>query len=967
MRRQPKCSSRPASTSWDPSPLARSDPAMSPAATLAPLPPAPLPSSAPVYGSSLSQSMNYANTWLYGTVSLKPQCRPGLMICAAEASGPGPGPPSFAIVMCNCPEFLIGTTRSKKSLCKKCGGARTTNWNMDEFANQSAPGIHNNLSRRYNTVRINRPITGFNMELDPYMLMRKSRFKTEKNDQLVSKNSNANRKSILECHVNPYDLIKFNKYYDTGQQAEDKKLRDNTGCKINKILDNTESVNTSSGSKKINKLLNKFKFKSSSNTPVPTSNISIAGHRININNKGDRAPVKISEEFVKDSSESEDFDEPEVDYSDHEFEHNTEREHPNQKSKQSSEQTNKDMKNTHNDSISLRQHQTNETTSDYSTRNKEYKSQSFNHYTDHNIFSQRKHSIPEIPRYQNKSNSNAVSRNHESNDSKHFEQSRNLTSNKVNDQVAINKEVNISNETNNNIENRLRNFKINESIISRHYDGNKRHSFDPYRMSELQKMMMHSEPNKRHSVCEAPNLAFLENSANDHESRSVNSQADNHNVGHLNRSNSQISTNSSHKSIHQDSDDGEDKIDLLETKIKPIPRISVRPVSNKFNTSTPVRPPRKSKSIDCTYRNPYQQITENENRKPRAYSMDRTNSINEMDLLRQNSQQGEDIVAIRTNKTDPVKKFKEKNQSKLNMSTFKYETTSDVSSKTAENQNVKRRVQQEDDDLDCNYILQSATKSKDKSKNQTFNTSQDTNSQQRRSSNTNPATFYRESKAAANYRTGSLTSDQMREIRAHFNARNAFTEKISNDSNTKSNQVTLPRAKHEPSPTKHKDTSPAPIDAKDNAKVSPNNTTDQDESSSDFMYDFFIHRNNKFNSISSTNSTEIKSILKKKLDEDIYNASVISSNDSTSGSSSVVTSSGIVTGDSSKVGGTRKKKQVQFEAAATAEDEPLVATIQKSSKISFEDITAGEETCAEEDIVEDNATGDLDTCADGEY
>ncbi|XP_026677449.1 GATA zinc finger domain-containing protein 14-like [Diaphorina citri] len=698
--------------------------------------------------------MNYANTWLYGTVSLKPQCRPGLMICAAEASGPGPGPPSFAIVMCNCPEFLIGTTRSKKSLCKKCGGARTTNWNMDEFGNQSAPGIHNNLSRRYNTVRINRPITGFNMELDPYMLMRKSRFKTEKNDQLVSKNSNANRKSILECHVNPYDLIKFNKYYDTGQQAEDKKLRDNTGCKINKILDNTESVNTSSGSKKINKLLNKFKFKSSSNTPVPTSNISIAGHRININNKGDRAPVKISEEFVKDSSESEDFDEPEVDYSDHEFEHNTEGEHPNQKSKQSSEQTNKDMKNTHNDSISLRHHQTNKTTSDYSTRNKEYKSQSFNHYTDHNIFSQRKHSIPEIPRYQNKSNSNAVSRNHESNDSKHFEQSRNLASTKVNDQVAINKEVNISNETNNNIENRLRNFKINESIISRHYDGNKRHSFDPYKMSELQKMMTHGEPNKRHSVCEAPSLAFLENSANDHESRSVNSQADNHNVGHLIRSNSQISTNSSHKSIHQDSDDGEDKVDLLETEIKPIPRISVRPVSNKFNTNTS-------------------------------------------------------------------------------------------------------------------------------------------------------------------------------------------------------------------SPTKHKDTSPAPIDAKDNAKVSPNNTTDQDESSSDFMYDFFIHRNNKFNSISSTNSTEIKSILKKKLDEDIYNASVISSNDSTSGSSSVVTSSGIVTGDSSKVGGTRKKKQVQFEAAATAEDEPLVATIQKSSKISFEDITAGEETCAEEDIVEDNATGDLDTCADG--
>uniref|UniRef100_A0A8D8V5A8 Myosin-M heavy chain n=1 Tax=Cacopsylla melanoneura TaxID=428564 RepID=A0A8D8V5A8_9HEMI len=982
MRRQSKCLNRAQpSPPWDPSsssppqhsPLSLDRTTMSPAVTLAPLPVSlgSPPNVKDGYGSALSQSMNYANTWLYGTVSLKPQCRPGMFVCAAGESSGTSGAPSFAIVMCNCPEFLIGTTRSKKSLCKKCGGARTTNWNFDEFGNQAPLGIHNNLSRRYNTVRINRPITMDLDRLDPYMLMRKSRFKTsrngdEKNDQIVSKTSSASRKSILECHVNPYDLIKFNKYYDTGQEGDDKsRTRDNTGCKINKIIDSTEpNTISSAGNKKITKLLNKFKFKSSS-TSTANPNISIAGHRININ-KSERA--KISEEFVKDSSESEDLDEPEVDYSDHELEHSMPAEHRNQNRALSSKQTaNKDLINQANKDkqSSVRNSPPSEGKIDYnSVRSREYKSQSFNHYTDHNIFSQRKQSVPDMPLCDMKSNGQAGTNSHEMTSSgSKFENEQTRSHRDTRDNVKERPDdrrshtMNTFNDKNNMVDT-LRNFKINEAVISKHYDGNKRHSFDAYRMSELQRMVTHSEGNKkRHSITEPPNLTLIQNYSSNHKSRT--SQPDSHSTnGHaLTRSNSHLSTNSSNKSVHEDLE-SEEKIDLLETEIKPIPRISVRSSNTKSNTSTPVRPPRKSKSIDCTYRSTYDQSTANDNQKPRAYSMDRTSSISEMDLLRKNDQSGsEDIVVIRTNKNDTIRKYKETNQSKLNMSTFKYDSTSSSKSNGQDYVDMK----DQDDDLDQNYIL-NTTKLKDNNRNQTNSSQQQQNrSNQRKSSITSthsvdsPLNFYRDSPIKSN-RSCSLTTDQMRDIRAHFNpSRHNFenTATISAASKEKpvvsnlQNVPNLPRVMFG-NQQSSKDTSPAkdtcdernPKDVTSVEKPAAT-VTDPDETGSDFLYDFLIHRNNKFNSISSTNSTEIKSILKKKLDEDIYNASVISSNDSTS-SSSIVTSSG--NGDYSK--GTRKKKQVQFEAAPlTPEDEPLVATIQKSSKITFEDLAASEELC----------------------
>lgn len=821
-------------------------------------------------------------------------------------------------------------------LCKKCGGARTTNWNLDEFPN-SLSGGPKNLSRRYNTVRINRPLSNFNTELDPYMLMRKSRFKNrsgsgdEKNDQLVSKN--ASRKSILECHVNPYDLIKFNKYYDTGQPSSgDGKREFNTGCKINKILDSTGTVTTTSGgNRKITKLLSKFKFKSSSSTPVVSPNIRVAGHSINIHSGGEKVTNKISEEFVKDSSESEDLDEPEVDYSDVELDKNDLPAQNSQKKELHKDKINRKCKR-HNELSPVRRNErtdhAREQKFDYTTREKEYKSQSFNHYTDHNIFSQRKNSIQDTMKQPNIRHSVAKPNEPMPNELRSEKERRTINSSKFNDDkncVSKSNSSHISNNAENDINNRLRNFTINEAVISRHYNNNKRHSFDAYRMSELQRMMVHGDSSqKRHSVSDVPSVAHLQNCSTDRQSRPNSNSNLTANAPVLSRSNSQVSTSSSQRSFQRGLDDGDNKIDLLETEIKPIPRISVKSSNVKSNTLTPVRPPRKSKSIDCTYRSSHHLSTDNQ--KPRAYSMDRTNSISELDLTRQ---QAEDIVVIRTNKNDTIKKYKETNQNKLNMSTFKYDT-SDNSSRTGDNGSGRDYYEidtQEDDDLDQNYILRNTNPVKEKDGNYTMSSAQQIQSRQssqpqsrhsktpqRRSStaSTHSAdyqTFSFESRAKVNPRTSSLTSDQIMDIRAHFNTMRKTPNKTLTADNSKSSISTAVGSEsRNENQTIPKEKSPQPdqmqqppvqndVQSQVTPKKSANSGNDRDETGSDFVYDFFIHRNNKFNSISSTTSTEIKSILKKKLDEDlIYNASMISSNDSTSGSSSLLTSSVNVAG-----------------------------------------------------------------------
>ncbi|KAF5288197.1 hypothetical protein FQA39_LY03965 [Lamprigera yunnana] len=171
--------------------------------------------------SSLSRSMRYAEPWLYGSMR---------------------APANFvltpALVLCSCAEYHSGTKRSSKkgpSICKKCNGTRLPLPSNDTLRGGSKFGTVRcypttppmstpAATIRAGTVRVSshaRP--SILPSADPYELMRRSRLSPENGTQFrlrspspnklpnkkfnVPKVSTPGRKSILECNINPYDLM----------------------------------------------------------------------------------------------------------------------------------------------------------------------------------------------------------------------------------------------------------------------------------------------------------------------------------------------------------------------------------------------------------------------------------------------------------------------------------------------------------------------------------------------------------------------------------------------------------------------------------------------------------------------------------------------------------------------------------------------------------------------------------------
>lgn len=155
--------------------------------------------------------MRYADSWLYGTV----RSPPGLTL-------------STPILLCACAEYNQGTKRQSKktkSVCKKCKGTRLACFNDDLkkfstvrcYSSIPAPmGVTSAKPRSLKLSTTSRPsiLPG----TDPYNIMRKSRMslspdrgasmnKQEKKRRPVDKYSSLGRKSILDCNINPYELI----------------------------------------------------------------------------------------------------------------------------------------------------------------------------------------------------------------------------------------------------------------------------------------------------------------------------------------------------------------------------------------------------------------------------------------------------------------------------------------------------------------------------------------------------------------------------------------------------------------------------------------------------------------------------------------------------------------------------------------------------------------------------------------
>lgn len=156
--------------------------------------------------SALSRSMKYAETWMYGTVRGIPAPR----IDSRGAYIFSPIQTEVAVMVCSCPEYLNGTTKKevkKASVCKKCKGSRlplapiggTVRVTRSSTAIMAS---HVAMQKNIATVRLpssnskSRPSI-FNMQNDPYDLMRRSRLISPELQAIKGKDSMKNKvKSI---------------------------------------------------------------------------------------------------------------------------------------------------------------------------------------------------------------------------------------------------------------------------------------------------------------------------------------------------------------------------------------------------------------------------------------------------------------------------------------------------------------------------------------------------------------------------------------------------------------------------------------------------------------------------------------------------------------------------------------------------------------------------------------------------
>ncbi|CAH0398642.1 unnamed protein product [Chilo suppressalis] len=176
-------------------------------------------------GSSLSKSMKYAETWLYGSVRTQTSpIRPSVFSAYPEVPGPvlistpqKPQPHNYAVILCSCPEYLNGTKKTsstKVSICKKCKGSRLP-LTIAESPRLLLGGTvrgpqvsRDNGLLRAGTVRVqgskSRPtILKNNGEADPYDLMRRSRLAPPHETRIGSQFSTtrSRAKSISPCRA----------------------------------------------------------------------------------------------------------------------------------------------------------------------------------------------------------------------------------------------------------------------------------------------------------------------------------------------------------------------------------------------------------------------------------------------------------------------------------------------------------------------------------------------------------------------------------------------------------------------------------------------------------------------------------------------------------------------------------------------------------------------------------------------
>lgn len=269
-------------------------------------------------GSALSQSMKYAEAWLYGSWNVRPSLRTAFLnFDRHDADLSNSTQPTAAAVVCYCSQSCnthatYGNGKGKKC-CKKYGTTSAKNLSVI----QGFGTVRNN--RLYRNLIPNEDL----LLKDPYDAVRQSRlnglngikcatvraksYSPSKRKQITTLMSinrlpspevklacsdDGSRRSILECNVNPYELLRksFEEdgsslisdddlLLDAGSGAKSKKQRSTLRNKFKtKIQD----------SKPAKMLMENFKSmkkdgdKSVTDTSTPTNGVSIAGQKIRV-------------------------------------------------------------------------------------------------------------------------------------------------------------------------------------------------------------------------------------------------------------------------------------------------------------------------------------------------------------------------------------------------------------------------------------------------------------------------------------------------------------------------------------------------------------------------------------------------------------------------------------------------------------------------------------------------------------
>lgn len=257
-------------------------------------------------GSALSQSMKYAEAWLYGSLSVKPSpSRPtlfdyGRRKCAPLAS------------VCRCSSARLGATTEDQGACNYAQSVPSTT--APASPTLCAAGKRGTPpSKCCDTAAAagrREPLT------DPYDAVRRSRLGGIRSERVARAKSHSpsdrkgadRRKSILDCDLNAYDLLKRNSSDEAGYAS----LSDEDCRRVAAAAASTPAAGDGKRKKKQRKLT--FGYKSRTKLKEPSErgsakverettfvdDVSIAGQKIRIFNVFDRTSPRSADVTTDD-------------------------------------------------------------------------------------------------------------------------------------------------------------------------------------------------------------------------------------------------------------------------------------------------------------------------------------------------------------------------------------------------------------------------------------------------------------------------------------------------------------------------------------------------------------------------------------------------------------------------------------------------------------------------------------------